>query len=309
MAVLIECISVILKVESIQNKYPGAWEQFRDDVPNDTLCADNELARIGFMTPTDVEKYIHFLVSQGIVFNKDGKAVEIAVVDQQKGFTITCDWAEFGKINWDGNPKQVISACRLVGSECNQVVTPDGWTFENSLSNNFDFCESDKVDAELELIGKDGSNTVYREKKTGKVVYTGGTNDTSITEQSFSLYDACTLLAKAYNNLDVSFIELKITDDIRYETQWVLQPIMGRRDFIDYLTTKFQTINSTGSKVYAELATYRGKHEYCLVLAQDNKENLKGTILMRVRDEKISDIDLCMIPTPEECKRLGIYPT
>ena len=34
MSVLIEGISVVIKAESILDKYPGGWNSFKDDVPN-----------------------------------------------------------------------------------------------------------------------------------------------------------------------------------------------------------------------------------------------------------------------------------
>jgi len=46
MTVLVEGISVIIKREVIERKFPGGWQDFVKDVPNQTLCADDELARI-----------------------------------------------------------------------------------------------------------------------------------------------------------------------------------------------------------------------------------------------------------------------
>jgi hypothetical protein len=57
MAVLIEAISVFVRVDAIRERYSGGWEAFREAVPNQTLCCDDELARIGFMNPADVERY------------------------------------------------------------------------------------------------------------------------------------------------------------------------------------------------------------------------------------------------------------
>jgi hypothetical protein len=48
MAILVEGISVVIRAEAVIHRYPGGWERFRDDCPNDTLCADGELIRVGF---------------------------------------------------------------------------------------------------------------------------------------------------------------------------------------------------------------------------------------------------------------------
>jgi len=40
MPVLVEATSVIIKRSAIDEKWPGGWESFVRDVPNQTLCAD-----------------------------------------------------------------------------------------------------------------------------------------------------------------------------------------------------------------------------------------------------------------------------
>ena len=44
MAVLVEAISVIVRRNAIESKYRCGWKAFVDDVPNSTLCADDEIA-------------------------------------------------------------------------------------------------------------------------------------------------------------------------------------------------------------------------------------------------------------------------
>ena len=83
MAVLVEGVSVIVRVEAIHAKYPGGWAAFRDDVPNGTLCCDNEIARVGFMTPDDTKAFVERLSCQGLACLVNGKANDVAVADQQ----------------------------------------------------------------------------------------------------------------------------------------------------------------------------------------------------------------------------------
>jgi hypothetical protein len=58
MSVLIEAISVVMRADELLKKFPGGWDAFKGIVPNQTLCADNEIVRVGFMTPQDVESFI-----------------------------------------------------------------------------------------------------------------------------------------------------------------------------------------------------------------------------------------------------------
>ena len=58
MAVLVEAISVVVRRDAIGARYPGGWRGFLSIVPNSTLCADDDLVRVGFMAPPDVEAFI-----------------------------------------------------------------------------------------------------------------------------------------------------------------------------------------------------------------------------------------------------------
>ena len=66
MAVLIEAISVVVRADELLKKFPGGWDAFKAIVPNQTLCADNEIVRVGFMVPQDVESFIKRLQRVGL---------------------------------------------------------------------------------------------------------------------------------------------------------------------------------------------------------------------------------------------------
>lgn len=174
MAVLVEAISVVIRRSRIESRYPGGWDGFVHDSPNQSLCADSDLARIGFMSPMDVEKFCQALESRGLLFQRDGKAVDLAVVDQLRGPTIPCDWLEFGHVELRGNR---ISACRIVGSEDAHAVTPDGWRYETSLSARHGFVPSGATDRSLVMLRREGQLDVYVNRLTGEEVYVGRTAD------------------------------------------------------------------------------------------------------------------------------------
>jgi hypothetical protein len=73
MAVLVEGISVIIRVDSLLRFFPGGWEAFKEIVPNQTLCADNEIVRVGFMIPQDVKSFIDKLEGMVLSFLRTGK--------------------------------------------------------------------------------------------------------------------------------------------------------------------------------------------------------------------------------------------
>ena len=50
-------------------------------MPTRTLCADGSLARVGFMSPADTKIYVDGLEQKGLTYLRDGKAVDLVVVD------------------------------------------------------------------------------------------------------------------------------------------------------------------------------------------------------------------------------------
>jgi len=176
MAVLVEAISVVIRVEAINTKYPGGWPAFRDDAPNKTLCCDNEIARLGFMSPDDVEAFINGLAAFGIVYMESDQAIDLVVVDQQRGPACQCDWVEFGSTTLSEDKKNWISVARLADSKDNVFMHPDGWTYEGSLSEQFGFVPNKHKDKSLKFLRKEGSLDVYMNELTGKEVYTGRTS-------------------------------------------------------------------------------------------------------------------------------------
>jgi hypothetical protein len=145
MAVLVEAISVIIRAEAVLKAFKGDWQAFTDIVPNNTLCADDELVRVGFTNPTDVGRFIDTLVAHGLSFAEGRSSPDIAVADQIRGFTRSCPWAEFGHISLDDDPKQRVAACRLAGSDLMQIITPPGWTHEDSLTRSHLFIPNEAV--------------------------------------------------------------------------------------------------------------------------------------------------------------------
>jgi hypothetical protein len=136
MAVLVEAFCVVVRADAILSKVHGGWNAFQDLVPNSTLCADGEIARVGFMNYDDVMQFVAFLEHAGLIHLRDSKAEDIVVVDQQQGPMESCDWIEFASVPTDGNQKMV-KACRLKGGQVLQLRTPDYWKWEGSMSSAF----------------------------------------------------------------------------------------------------------------------------------------------------------------------------
>ena len=187
MAVLVEGISVIIRRKKIDEMFSGGWDAFIEDVPNQTLCADDELARVGFMSPPDAEAFIWQLEKGGLTFAREERAVDMAVVDQMRGPAISAEWLEFAHLTLDGTDNKV-AACWLfegpriaagvhVHSKNMTLATPEGWRYEDSLSANFKFVTDEEMNENLKFLRQEDGQDVYLDLSTGKEVYMGRTQD------------------------------------------------------------------------------------------------------------------------------------
>jgi hypothetical protein len=173
MAILIEAISVVIRVETLFARFPGGWEAFCTLVPNSTLCSDNELVRVGFMVPADVEAFVKRLEAEGLVYVVNGDAQDLVVVDQLRGPMANCGWIEFGWINLDGDTKRRVAAARLVGGSERKLWMPEGWRWEESLSRQFAFVPDGAQERSLTFLRYDNGLDVYFNRLAGKEVYVG----------------------------------------------------------------------------------------------------------------------------------------
>ena len=171
MSVLAEALSVVVLRSSIEAQYAGGWAAFANDVPNGTLCADGDLARVGFMSPPDAKAFIAELEGQGLRFLVDGVATDLAVVDQQHGPLNPCRWLAFGRVPVGDD--DTVAACWLVGGEgpAGPLATPEGWEFAGSLSQHFGFVPTEQVEERLHLLRRDAGQDVYLDLRTGKELY------------------------------------------------------------------------------------------------------------------------------------------
>ncbi len=126
----------------------------------------------------------------------------------------------------------------------------------------------------------------------------------------FSTKDALTAYAKMMNNLDSIEFESLLGENFSYESQAVLTPIHSRHEFVDYIRQKLSSMKSARVKIFAELAELSayGQND-CVVVAQGDRNNLVATVYVSVSNNKISKINICVIPEPRYAIRSGIYPS
>jgi hypothetical protein len=141
MSVLIEGVSVVIRCDVLSTAFPGGLSQFGAVVPNKSYCADGEVARVGFDTLQQAQGFVVLLESHGMQAIREGKAGDLVIADQASGLMAACDWAEFGRLDLEGDPQRRVAFCRLKGSELAEMLTPDNWQYAHSLSAKFSYVE------------------------------------------------------------------------------------------------------------------------------------------------------------------------
>lgn len=176
MSVLVEAISVLVTRPTIENKYPGGLQKYIEDCPNSTFCMDDHLTRVGFMTPADVSQFVGRLQIKGLGFITEGQFVEIAVVDQHRGFTANCDWLDFSK-NEDG-----ISFCTLKGEPVASIATPKDWNLHRAQT--LSFVDGSSGEARFKFLRNHDGVEVIWDRIRNKKVFVGRTNDKPSTKSA-----------------------------------------------------------------------------------------------------------------------------
>ena len=123
MAVVAEAISVIVRVDVIDDAIPGGMAGYRAMVPNSSFCTDGRLVRVGFAAPTDVGAFYEHLRQFGLRLDDDERFLDIAIVDQYEGPTFPCPWLRFER------HAEGYSSVRLVDEPLSEpVAAPANWT-------------------------------------------------------------------------------------------------------------------------------------------------------------------------------------
>jgi hypothetical protein len=121
---------------------------------------------------------------------------------------------------------------------------------------------------------------------------------------------AATIYAKAWNNLDYSFLYPFLSKDIVLESQNLLEPIKSKTEVLNYFNHKMQTMSKASSeyKVSAQVGLVFN-YRPCVVISQGDKNNLILTVLFTIKDELISRIDICSVaPHPMEAELTNYFP-
>ena len=118
--------------------------------------------------------------------------------------------------------------------------------------------------------------------------------------------------AAMMNTLEVSRLEPLLADDFHYSSQAVFEEIRSKSEYIEYVTAKLAAIRTAGSRIWAEMGHVESGFAFpgpCVVLAQNARENVIATVVVEVKDGKITRLDMRHVaPLPHQAMRIGEYP-
>ena len=129
--VIAEALSIVVRRSTLEEKYPGGFEGYRNACPNQTFCADDHLTRVGFQTPGDVAGWRVHLETLGFLIVDGDGFVDFAIVDQRTGPTAPCDW-----LVWSRGRRPAISripsagprSCRPRSASSATATSVAGWS-------------------------------------------------------------------------------------------------------------------------------------------------------------------------------------
>lgn len=171
MAVLIEAFSVVTRIESIEQKYPGGIDGFRQSCPDGTFCIDNSIvSRIGFATLGDADDFAFSLIELGFSYVVNKAFGEIAVLDQFDGLVIPCPWLEFGSQEiFTG--KQKVSVCQVKGCTSMGTSVPIDWMYSNADGRRCIGIDKEEMDKRFIFLRHEGRFDYYLNILTNQEVY------------------------------------------------------------------------------------------------------------------------------------------
>jgi len=170
-AVLVEAISVIVRVATIDSHFKRGLDGYKEIVPNATFCTDGRLTRVGFMAPPDAAHFGTALRNIGLNTDDGFRWIDMALVSQLDGPTMPCDWLQAGKLKEGPSvagmldedlsnrgtaflPTDLLlkylegsldpSVAKQVSDDEILVACPIGWTYEGSLSEKYWFTPTDE---------------------------------------------------------------------------------------------------------------------------------------------------------------------
>ncbi len=123
------------------------------------------------MTPADAKEYVVSLEKNGLRHIREGKSVDIVVIDQNSGVLGQCGWVSVGAAEWNNQAGQTVTVCQMVPSAVDQIVAPAGWAYERSLTAKGRYIPGNNIPESLKFVGTENGMDVFVDAVTAERFY------------------------------------------------------------------------------------------------------------------------------------------
>lgn len=118
-------------------------------------------------------------------------------------------------------------------------------------------------------------------------------NESDRKKREFSILMA---IKHGYETGDFERVEAYLTDDSIFESQWVFEPLTGRKDIMHYLRGKGETLKKKHKLAFGDLIVYPGGIFLRLTPMPGDDENEPLAIVTELDNQgMVAKIDLCDI--------------
>jgi hypothetical protein len=171
MAVLIEAFSVVIRIETIEAKYPGGIAAYKHICPEQNFCCDNSItSRIGFPTLDQAEEFVGILEDIRFLYNVDGDFDEIAIVDQWDGIILPCNWLEFGFMEF-ARLEGRVPVCKSRGCTSMSMSVTPSWLDAYSQGRRCEHMEIEDAEKRWTFLRHENGCDFYYDVLTGQELY------------------------------------------------------------------------------------------------------------------------------------------
>ncbi len=157
MAVLLEAYSLLIRNEDLDSAYPAGAAGYLQDAPTTQSCTDGAITRVGFMAEADVRREAARLVAIGAI--RSLEAVAVVGADD----TEVPSWLVLG--SHGSTP-----CAWLQGESMGALAVPVGWA-----PGQLQRLDQAEIEEHLEHLRTEDRVDVYRDRRTGKLLYVGRT--------------------------------------------------------------------------------------------------------------------------------------
>lgn len=172
MAVFVDGTNIIVRVDALERIYPGGLNGLERDCPNQTFCTDGYIARIGFMADLDASRFINYLVDQGLTHKMASQCIDLTIFSAIEGVEEGCDWLNVS------HDQRGFDFAWHAGNLPGEIVAPEIVDMDN-YKEPLTFYSPEDIAEHLEFIREDGAVRVFRDKRDGKILYSGRTTSLS----------------------------------------------------------------------------------------------------------------------------------